>query len=371
MSQPLRVCLVVPGFSTDTADNCIPALRAWATALGGRHDVTVVSLRFPHSDTPYTLGPLRVIPLGGADISGAGRLSLLARAVATVVRAGPFDVVQGLWADEPGMVAVLAGRALGARTIVSLMGGELARLPAVPYGGRLEGLGPWLVQSALRHADHVTVGSPWLADRVPERWRAKTTQMPLPLPDRVIQSQSQRPKPQGDDAPLRVGLVASLLPVKAPGLLLSAAATAGHRGTRLQVTVVGDGPLRARLTRQAQRLGVDARFVGAVPYQRLTSMAAKWDVIAQTSWWESQGMAVLEAAAVGCAVVGTDVGAAADLEHALAKVPPGDVQGLAAALCDAANHRKKTRKSGKKAANEIAVHYAMDACLSRWQALVS
>lgn len=47
-------------------------------------------------------------------------------------------------------------------------------------------------------------------------------------------------------------------------LLLEAAAAMDRRGRKVQVVLVGDGPERAALERQAGDLGVDARFTGAL-----------------------------------------------------------------------------------------------------------
>ena len=361
----LRVCLVVPGFSTTGDDGCIPALRAFAVGLGRRHDVTVISLRYPHTRTPYELDGVRVLPLGGAYVTGASRMRLLATAVTTVLRAGPFDVVHGLWADEPGFVAALAGRALGARTLVSFMGGELAALAAIGYGGTLERLGPQLVRTAVGLADHLTVGSPWLQDRLPAAWRAKSSVLAL-----AVHGGHLRGHYGESGAPLRVGLVASLLPVKAPGLLIAAAALVATRGIALDVQIIGDGPLGERLMDQARRLQVPVHFAGAVPFAQLNAQLCGLDVIVQTSWWESQGMAVLEAAATGCAVIGTDVGAVASLKSALARTPPGDVRSLADALLRAARDRAGTQAAGRAAAEEVAAVYGVDRHLARWRALV-
>lgn len=380
----LRVCLVAPGFSTHETDGCVPAMREFALRLGSLHDVTVVSLRFPYTTVPYELrssaGCVRVLPLGAAATTGVARLGLLARAVQTVVQAGPFDVVQGLWADEPGVVAALAGRTLGAQVIVSFMGGERAQLGAIGYGGQMERLGPQLVATAVKLAHQITVGSPWYLDRLPAIWRAKCSVLPLALTptawvDRRAAPQPARRTTKGADGtsdkpPLRVGFVASLSPVKAPGLLLSAAALAQRDGAALEVTIIGDGPLRYRLERQAQRLRVPATFVGQVPFPALNEHLRNLDVVVQTSWWESQGMAILEAAATGCAVMGTRVGALAHLDSALARTEPGQVPPLAATLYRAATEPGWVFSRGREAATEVMVDHDPGRCLNRWHALL-
>jgi glycosyltransferase involved in cell wall biosynthesis len=72
------------------------------------------------------------------------------------------------------------------------------------------------------------------------------------------------------------------------------------------LTVVGDGPLRARFERRAHRLGLDdrVRAVGEVaPAQVLEELAGS-DVYVAPAVLESFGLAALEARAVGLPVVG-------------------------------------------------------------------
>ncbi|MEZ4768392.1 MAG: hypothetical protein R2844_08195 [Caldilineales bacterium] len=50
----------------------------------------------------------------------------------------PFDLLHGLWADEPGFTAAAAaGRLLHRPAAVSILGGELVGFPDITYGGQL------------------------------------------------------------------------------------------------------------------------------------------------------------------------------------------------------------------------------------------
>ena len=123
----MRLLLVTPGFSAAEDDWCIPALHHLVRRLTRRHDVTVLALRHPPRRDEYRFFGARVLPLAAGTRTGPWRAALLARAVASTRREhrrAPLDAVHGLWADEAGAIAALAGTTLGVRSVVSVMGGS-------------------------------------------------------------------------------------------------------------------------------------------------------------------------------------------------------------------------------------------------------
>ena len=78
--------------------------------------------------------------------------------------------------------------------------------------------------------------------------------------------------------------------------------------------VVGEGPERSSLDAQAELLGVDVRFVGNLPWARISEAYAAADIFALLSRHEPWGVVVTEATASGLPLVLSDqVGAAFDL----------------------------------------------------------
>ena len=111
-----------------------------------------------------------------------------------------------------------------------------------------------------------------------------------------------------------IGTVAALRPEKNIGRLLRAVASLGSaRPARL--VIVGDGPERAGLERQAAELGIAGRtlFAGhtAAPERWLAAM----DVFSLSSDTEQMPISLLEAMATGLPALCTDVG---DVRHMLA-----------------------------------------------------
>ena len=75
-----------------------------------------------------------------------------------------------------------------------------------------------------------------------------------------------------------VGLVSSLVAHEGIGTLLEAVKILGDRGVRTRALIVGDGPERPALQRQAAALGIDAIFPGRVPMSQVRAYHAVLDV---------------------------------------------------------------------------------------------
>jgi glycosyltransferase involved in cell wall biosynthesis len=75
-----------------------------------------------------------------------------------------------------------------------------------------------------------------------------------------------------------VGLVSSLVAHEGIGTLLNAVRLLNDQGVRARALIVGDGPERTALQRQAADLGLDAIFTGRVPAARVRDYHAVLDV---------------------------------------------------------------------------------------------
>lgn len=335
-NRQLRIALIMPGFSASADDWCIPALLNLVRELARVHDVHVFTLRYPHQREVYTVHRATVHAFGGGTLAGVRRGPLLARALAAVVRAGrrrPFDVIHGFWADEPGLLAVAAGRLLGRPSVVSIMGGELVGFADIDYGGQLSRLNRWMTQIALQGAERVTVGSNTVAvlaePYVPALERLKRT--PLGVDAAMFTPPHERPS----RLPYRVLHVASLTPVKEQVVLLRAFMhVASVLGDEVELHLVGSGPLHDQLERVAVALGITEQVVihGDVAHDDLPAHYRSADVFVLSSRYESQSLVALEAAACGLPGVGTAVGVLPELGPACVTVPVGDVDALAEAI---------------------------------------
>ena len=128
---------------------------------------------------------------------------------------------------------------------------------------------------------------------------------------------------------------AALIPRKGIDVLLEATARLVGRGVDLAVWIAGEGPERAALERQAQRLGLAERVRFLGERRDVADLLAAADVVVMPSRREGLGIAALEAMAAARPVIASAVGG---LREAVVDgrtgilVPPDDPAALAEAL---------------------------------------
>jgi glycosyltransferase involved in cell wall biosynthesis len=125
-----------------------------------------------------------------------------------------------------------------------------------------------------------------------------------------------------------VGAVARFDPVKGLDVLIDAIA----RVPDAVLVVVGDGAARARIHQRASAAGImpRARFVGEVP--EAWRLYRAFDVLASASSKEGMPLAMLEAMALGLAVVASDIPAHREVLGGTATLAPREAAPFAAAL---------------------------------------
>lgn len=106
----------------------------------------------------------------------------------------------------------------------------------------------------------------------------------------------------------------------------------------IRLILLGDGPQRNALTRQAEELGLAEKveFVGMVPYEEVANYLVASDLFAFTSLTETQGLVTLEALAAGLPVVAYDAIGTRDVvvDGVNGKLTPANSEALASAIVD-------------------------------------
>jgi glycosyltransferase involved in cell wall biosynthesis len=385
----MRIGLVVPGFSAEPSDWCIPALRHLARSLATVDDVRVVAIRYPYRASRYTIEGAETIALGGAVRHGAATFELwrnALRVLRTEHRRRPFDVLHAFWATESGLLAALAGRLLRVPTLVSVAGGELVALRDIDYGDQRLAWERLKVGASLRLAGGVSAGSRQLARTAARHvlpGHACVHVAPLGVdldlfhPPYEARACASRPLDVGatlaptqpprlvrmPHAP-RLLHVGTLTPVKDQATLLSAFARVRQGCTTATLEVVGDGPLRLRLERLADDLGLgpSVSFRGDVDHADLPSVYRAADICVVSSRHEAQCMVAVEAAACGVPVAGTRVGVLPELTRAVS--PVGDVEALTAAITSSLHDT-----AAMMAVSEVRAAFGLSACTERFREL--
>jgi colanic acid/amylovoran biosynthesis glycosyltransferase len=161
--------------------------------------------------------------------------------------------------------------------------------------------------------------------------------------------------------------------VEACALLQRRRATAG-----LQLEVVGGGPLRGALRETAERLGVNARFLGPLPQEhvlgryRRAAVYCLPCVVAGTGDRDGLPSSVLEAMALGVPVVTTAVSglpeAVIDGETGLV-VPQHDPEALAAAIERILTHSELAAGLAAQARRHVEERFALERSAARLRSL--
>jgi glycosyltransferase involved in cell wall biosynthesis len=172
------------------------------------------------------------------------------------------------------------------------------------------------------------------------------------------------------EAPV-VGTVANLKPHKGHRVLLRAAALVRREVPDARFVLVGTGPLEAELRRQAVTLGLDGAVVFAGMRLDAPRVADAFDVFVLPSFQEGLSIALVEAMALGKAIVVTPVGGQLEVVepgvHAVV-VPPGDPGSLACAVVELLRDPDR-RSSLGRAARERAVRFDIRRTVARLEAV--
>lgn len=148
-----------------------------------------------------------------------------------------------------------------------------------------------------------------------------------------------------------VGKVARLFDLKGHEDILAVALELTRRIPRLKFLLVGDGPLRAKLEREAAALGLSDRFVfaGLVPPGDVCRFVGVMDVLVHLSRREGLPRAIPQALAAGKPVVAYDCDGAREVcldGETGFLLPPGDHAGLMARLEQLAANPELRRQFG-------------------------
>ena len=165
-------------------------------------------------------------------------------------------------------------------------------------------------------------------------------------------------KPEATD----LVFIGELRMLKGVDVLLDALALLAREGTRVSLTVVGDGPDRAAFEQHAAKQGVGeaVRFVGSMPAR---SAFALGRVLVVPSRAESLPYVVLEALAAGIPMLATNVGGIPEIFGAESGelVPPGDAHALARAIGKALRDNDSPRAVALRLQQRVREGFSADA----------
>ncbi len=323
----VKIALIVPGGVDRSGEyRIIPALLALISRLARQHDVHVFALRQEPRPASWELAGARIHNIGTGHTRRRALQSLRAEH-----RRGPFDVIQSIWSDSCGLIAVVAATLLRVPCAVHVAGGEPVALPDIAYGGRLTWRGRLRESIVMRAADIVTAASKPMIEALAPLRSVRRLALGVDL-------DVWPPVPPARRAPgsiPRLVHVASLNRVKDQPTLLRALALLVKENVAFEADVVGEDTLDGEIQRLARELGLEkrVRFHGFLTQAALRPHLERAQLMIISSRHEAGPLAVLEAATVGVPTVGTAVGHIAEWAPSAAlAVPVADWKALAAGI---------------------------------------
>lgn len=287
-------------------------------------------------------------------------------AAARLARTGKYAAVHAFWPLPHGLIGLAAKRASGVPLVSTFFGVELTWMEKeLPF------LSP-VLRRIVKGSDAVTAISTYTADRL-------RRQVPGADPDIIPFGATVEPlaalPPARADGPFELLFVGRLVERKGVHLLLDALATLPP-ARDVVLRVVGDGPERAALEAQAQRLGLGSRavFHGFVTREELQARMAACDcfvlpaVVDAKGDTEGLGVVLLEAMSYGKPTIASAAGGIVDIvrdgRNGLL-VPPGDAAALAEAISRMMDDPAAARAMGVQGRDDVREGFSWDVIVAR------
>jgi glycosyltransferase involved in cell wall biosynthesis len=313
-----------------------PEVAAFLQSRGHRLEVVTTADAPPEPrDYPVWAVPRRYRP-GVRHFRGAALVGRRARENDVVYTTGMFgrSALGATLASRPYVVKLTADPAFERSRRRGLVGGDVDEFQRRRGGPAVAALR--LARDAeLRGAAHVFCPSAYLG-QLAVSWGVEPSRVSvLPNPVPALPQLPPREELQrafGVDG-ATLAFAGRLTAQKSLSRALEAVAAADGIG----LVIAGDGPDRASLEAQAERLGLDGRvrFLGPQPRERVVELFRAADATILTSSWENFPHTVVEALAVGTPVLAMEAGGVGEVVQDGVNgllVPAGDTAALAGAV---------------------------------------
>lgn len=365
----MRIALFAPTSRDAPRGGAEGVFAALATDLSaGGYEVTRVHTGDALGQDDTDEGPVWSVPLVGSRAwdtvlrpGFAVRALASAQRFARCFRVVRPDIVNVHFVDALAAYVLALRPLFGYRVVLTAHGSDVLR----PRGE----VHPALLPRLLARADAVVAVSDDVGGRV--RSLAPTARVS------VIQNGVDLAFWAGgagwEPTPGRIVQVGALRSVKGQDVMLDALARLRRQVPEARLDLVGDGPARAALEAQAERLGVAhaTTFVGRVGPEAVRERLGTAAVAVLPSRSEGMPLTLLEAMAASVPVVATDVGGIPEVAGdppSVALVPPEDPAALAEALARVLTDRAAASDLEARG-RERASAFSWDRTLAAYEAL--
>jgi glycosyltransferase involved in cell wall biosynthesis len=183
----------------------------------------------------------------------------------------------------------------------------------------------------------------------------------FPFPDRRRQA-----------GPVRAIHVARLNAIKDQRSLLEAVRFAVDRVPEFRLTIVGDGPMHDELLALQAALGLQRNVAFLGERHDVPALLAEADLFVLSSLKEGLSLTLLEAMAMGLAVVATDVGGNREVVipgKTGVLVPSRSPEKLADAIVDLVRRPETVRAMGRRGREWVEQHFSLDRMVEKYEEL--
>jgi glycosyltransferase involved in cell wall biosynthesis len=313
-----------------------PDVASFLVGRGHEVEVVTTAASSPAPEAYPVHWASRRTPKGALHARTAALVARLARQAEVVYTTGMFgrSASGALVARRPYVLKLTADPAFERSRRRGMVDGDVEE-----FQGGGGGLAAAVLRKArdveLRRAAHVFCPSAYLRDLTltwgvaPERVSVLPNPAPW-IPELAARDELRR---SFDLNGATLAFAGRLTAQKSLGRALEAVAALDG----VSLVVAGEGPDREPLEQRARELGLGrrVRFLGAQPRDRVVELFRAADATILTSSWENFPHTVVEALVVGTPVIAMEAGGVAEVvrdgENGLL-VPPGDTNGLAAAV---------------------------------------
>lgn len=173
-------------------------------------------------------------------------------------------------------------------------------------------------------------------------------------------------------ADLAVGMVARFFPEKDHRCLLEAFTQVVKRIPHARLLIAGDGPLREKLVRYREELGLSDRVFFLGNRRDIPELLQALDLFVLSSYKEGLPIVLLEAMAAGRAVVATEVDGNPELvlhNRTGLVVPPKNPWALAEAICELLLDPERARRMGEEGKRRVGEKFSFIPMISAYESL--
>jgi glycosyltransferase involved in cell wall biosynthesis len=223
------------------------------------------------------------------------------------------------------------------------------------HGRILEPSGASVSQLNFRAADAIIACSQAVADCLPGR-HAEVIYA-------GVEIGSHPPATAAPTGPLRLGVLARLIPLKNVESVINATARLSAMGIEVQTEVAGSGPSESALRDLVASLGLAGRVRFLGWRMDVDRLLASWDLLVIPSLEEGFGLSALEAMAAARPVVASRVGGLCELvvDGVTGRlVPPGNIDALVRCIAELASDRQRLAFMGDEGWKRVRKHFSVE-----------